>query len=91
MPSLMWSRQTFEKQVLSTTFESGLTTRVCSVDTGLSACFLFSGWAASVAYMNAANNMVLRAMVNQAKLKDFEMDFDELDEHYDTSKVKSET
>ena len=37
--------------------------------------------------MNAANNMVLRAMVNQAKLKDFEMDFDELDEHYDTSKV----
>ena len=40
-----------------------------------------------MAYMNAVNNVVLRAAVAQAKLKDFDMDFDEADEHYDTSKV----
>ena len=37
--------------------------------------------------MNAVNNVVLRAAVAQAKLLDFNMDFDEADEYYDTSKV----
>ena len=45
------------------------------------------GWAASVAYMNAVNNVVLRAAVNEAKQRDFDMDFDEADEYYDTTKV----
>ena len=45
------------------------------------------GWAASIAYMNAVNNVVLRAAVAHAKLLDFDMDFDEADEYYDTSKV----
>ena len=45
------------------------------------------GWAASVAYMNAVNNVVLRAAIKEAKQLDFEMDFDEADEYYDTTKV----
>ena len=45
------------------------------------------GWAASVAYMNAVNNVVLRAAVKEAKQLDFDMDFDEADEYYDTTKV----
>ena len=47
------------------------------------------GWAASVAYMNAVNNVVLRAAVKEAKQMDFDMDFDEADEYYDTTKVSS--
>ena len=37
--------------------------------------------------MNAANNVVLRAAIKEAKQLDFEMDFDEADEYYDTTKV----
>ena len=37
--------------------------------------------------MNAVNNVVLRAAVNEAKQRDFDMDFDEADEYYDTTKV----
>ena len=47
----------------------------------------YLGWAASVAYMNAVNNVVLRAAIKEAKQLDFEMDFDEADEYYDTTKV----
>ena len=49
------------------------------------------GWAASVAYMNAVNNVVLRAAVKEAKQLDFDMDFDEADEYYDTTKVPHPT
>lgn len=37
--------------------------------------------------MNAVNNVVLRAAVKEAKQLDFDMDFDEADEYYDTTKV----
>ena len=37
--------------------------------------------------MNAVNNVVLRAAIKEAKQLDFEMDFDEADEYYDTTKV----
>ena len=33
------------------------------------------------------NNVVLRAAVKEAKQLDFDMDFDEADEYYDTTKV----
>jgi hypothetical protein len=36
--------------------------------------------------MNAVNNVVLRAVMAEAKGRDFDMDFDEADEYYDTSK-----
>ena len=39
--------------------------------------------------MNAVNNVVLRAAVKEAKQIDFDMDFDEADEYYDTTKVSS--
>ena len=37
--------------------------------------------------MNAVNNVVLQAAIKEAKQLDFEMDFDEADEYYDTTKV----
>ena len=39
--------------------------------------------------MNAVNNVVLRAAVKEAKQLDFDMDFDEADEYYDTTKVSN--
>jgi len=44
------------------------------------------GWAASVAYMNALNNVVLRAAIKKTADEDFEMDWDEAEEKYDASK-----
>ena len=41
--------------------------------------------------MNAVNNVVLRAAVKEAKQLDFDMDFDEADEYYDTTKVPHPT
>ena len=92
-PPLISPRIIFGKTAPLTSSEFGLTTKV-----GFS--FIpqprveFSnshppGWAASVAYMNAVNNVVLRAAVKEAKQLDFDMDFDEADEYYDTTKVSS--
>jgi len=44
------------------------------------------GWASSVAYMNAANNMVLRAAIQKTADEDFDIDWDEAEEKYDPSK-----
>ena len=44
------------------------------------------GWASSIAYMNAANNMVLRAAIKKTADNDFETDWDEAEEKYDQSK-----
>ena len=44
------------------------------------------GWASSVAYMNALNNVVLRAAIKQTAEEDFETDWDEAEEKYNPSK-----
>ena len=44
------------------------------------------GWASSVAYMNAANNLVLRAAIQKTADEDFDTDWDEAEEKYDPSK-----
>jgi len=74
----------FAKNLLFDTADNNL--RASDAFDNIRVWFNNKGWASSVAYMNAANNLVLRAAITKAKDEDFDTDWDEAEEKYDPSK-----
>ena len=73
----------FAKNLLFDTADNNL--RASDAFDNIRVWFNNKGWASSVAYMNAANNLVLRAAIKKAKDADFDTDWDEAEDKYDPS------